>query len=482
MAVTTSAVPVEFRGEGAGTGVLTWAQLGIWMTMRRSGSTMNIGGAMRLPAGTTVEDMARVLRFSMSRHQALRTLLVFDEDDPEAVPLQRVHESGQTSLAVLDVDGDDDPARVAEDLRTRYELAHFDYAAEWPVRMAVVRSGGAVTHLVVQYCHLAVDGAGIEALVRDLAHLDPETGGATAPVQGVRPLELARSQESAAGRRASQKALKYWEALLTTIPARRVTAAADPEPAPREERYWEFYSYSPAMHVALRAIAARTGAATSTIVLAAYAVALARVTGQNPSVAQMLVGNRFRPGFAEAVAQLSQVGLGAVDVADCAFDEAVQRAFKAANGAFLHGYFDGRDLESMQERIRLERGEAVDVSFYVNDRRDQAAPEPGEAPPTPEELRQALEFSRLRWDRREPVYVGSFYLHLDSKPDYNVPGRDNPEETGRPAVYVSLWGDTQVMAPADIEAFARGFEAVLVEAAFDGEVATGVGTAADIEG
>jgi hypothetical protein len=473
VAVTTSEVPVEFHGEGTGIGELTWAQEGIWVTIRRTGRTLNIGGTLPLPAGATVEEMARVLRFSMSRHQALRTLLVFDEQDPEATPRQQVHASGRTALAVLDVDGDDDPARVAEDLRLRYEFTPFDYAAEWPVRMAVVRSGGEATHLVVQYCHVAVDGAGIEALVRDLANLDPDTGEATAPVRGIRPLELAGIQHGETGRRHSEKSLRYWHGRLRAVPAERFTGVPDP----REPRFQEIYCYSPAMHVALRAIAARTGAETSHVVLAAYAVALARVTGQSPSVAQLLVGNRFRPGFAEAVAELSQVGICAVDVAECTFDEALRHAFKAATGAFLHGYFDGRDLGTLLDRIRDERGRAVDISCYVNDRRTHEAPAPGEAPPTPEELRAALALTRIRWDRGMPTYDGSFYLHLDSRPDTNVPGRDDPEESGRPAVYLTLWGDTHLISPDDLEAFVRHFEGVLAEAAFDGGVPTGVGVA-----
>jgi hypothetical protein len=473
VAVTTSEIPVEFHGEGSGTGKLTWGQAGIWETIRRTGRTLNIGGTLALPAGSTAEEMAGVLRFSMSRHQALRTLLVFDRDDPDAQPLQRVVESGRTALAVLDVDGDDDPAEVAEDVRMRYETAPFDYAAEWPVRMAVVRRGGAATHLVVQYCHLSVDGGGIEALVRNLAHMDPETGEGRVPVRGVRPLDLARLQASVVGRRHSEKSLRYWEGLLGSIPAERFTGVPDPQPDP--DRFREAYCYSPAILVALRAIAARTGADTSTIVLAAYAISLARVTGQSPSVAQTVVSNRFRPGFGEAVAHLSQVGICAIDVAGCTFDQAVKRAFKAATGAFMHGYFDSRDHTELLRRVEAERGEAVDISCYVNDRRVHPAVEPGEAPPTPEELREALALTRLRWDRTMPAYDGELYLHLDSQTDGNVPGRDIPEETGRPAVYLSLWGDTHRISPADLRAFAEGFEAVLVEAAFDGTVPTGVG-------
>ncbi|GAA2347563.1 hypothetical protein [Dactylosporangium salmoneum] len=49
------------------------------------------------------------------------------------------------------------------------------------------------------------------------------------------------------------------------------------------------------MRSAIPAVAKRTGAGTGHVILAAYAVALYRRTGHNPSVAQLVVGNRFLP-------------------------------------------------------------------------------------------------------------------------------------------------------------------------------------------
>ncbi|MFC7483555.1 hypothetical protein ACFQX7_31015 [Luedemannella flava] len=47
--------PVPRRGHGEAE--LTWGQQGIWLTMARTGRTMNIGGAMPLPAGTPLSEM-----------------------------------------------------------------------------------------------------------------------------------------------------------------------------------------------------------------------------------------------------------------------------------------------------------------------------------------------------------------------------------------------------------------------------------------
>jgi hypothetical protein len=470
LAGAQSEIPIRFTGEGSGTGELTWGQLGIWETIRATGRTMNIGGVMPLPEGTPVEEIAGVLRFAVERHQALRTLLRFDPARPDAPLRQTVVASGTVSLLVMDLDDGDDAAAAAETLRARYEFTPFDYAREFPVRMGVIRQAGALTHLVVQYCHIAVDGLGIDAIVRDLAFRDPATGSAAAPVRGVRPLDLAAAQASAAGRRQSEKSLRYWEKLLADLPPRRFGPSRDPQ----EPRFWELLCYSPALHLALRSISARTGADGSHVLLGAYAVALARVTGRNPSVAQVIVSNRFRPGFADAVAQLSQTGLSVIDVADCVFDDVVARAWKAATAAYMHGYYDGAAHRRLLREVAERRGEPVDLSCFVNDRRGAVPPAPGEPLPTEQDLRAALPRTRLRWDRKLPTYDGSFYLHVDSAPDTNVPGRDVPDERELPAVYFAIWADTHQLAPAQIQACARELEAVAVEAAFDAKAPTRV--------
>ena len=461
MRAVTSRILLPFRGEGAGAGELTWGQLEIWRTMRRTGRTMNIGGTMRLPEGSTVEEMATVLRYLVTRHQALRTRLRLVPDGP---PRQVVSESGEVALEVVDVDPGDDTDAAAEEVRSRYEFTPFDLPNEWPVRMGVIRCAGAVTHLVVQYCHLAVDGFGIEAAVRDLAHLDKETGEATAPVKGLTPLELSERQHAPAGVRQSGKSLRYWEQLVRTLPAQRLGSSTDP----REPRFWDLNYRSPAMHLAMLAIAHRTRSEVGHVVLAAYAVALARRTGRNPSMAQVLVSNRFRPGCADSVSHLTQPSVCVIDVADTTFDEVVNRAWKAATGAYLHGYFDPLAFDDMMARVRAERGE-FDISCFLNDRRGHVAgqgggAQPDGAPPTEAQLRAALPLSTSWWLRKLDTFDGTLYVSVDSAPD---------------AVDVSVCADTHRLGPDDIEALAREMEAVTVEAAFDGSAPTGVRAAAN---
>ena len=447
----TSEVMVEFKGDGGGTGELTWGQRDMWMSMRRTTHTMNIGGAMGLPPGTTVDDMTATLRFLVSRHPALRTRLKFFGG--AEFPLQEVSESGSVGLTVVDAedDPDGDPASAAERLRAEFEAKPFDHAAEWPVRMGVIRSGATLSHVVVQYSHMVIDGGGIAALGRDLSRKD--TGEPPAP--GFTPLELVSWQRSAAGLRQNEKSLRHWESQLRRIPRETYLGG------PVEPRFWELLCYSPALHLALQAIAARTGADTGHALLAAYAVAIARVSGVSPSATHVVVSNRFRPLLGDAVTQLTQRGICVIDVAGCSFDEVVTRAWKASTAASLHSYCDPVPRDSLVAQILP----GLDLSNFINDRR---VPSAAACELSPASLREALDRTVRRWDRKQSAYNGRLFLQVDSRPDINAPGRAAEAGAGEPAVYYAIWADSHYLAPAAVEAFAAELEAAAVGAAFDG--------------
>jgi hypothetical protein len=478
VAVTLSEIPVDFRGEIAGVGELTWGQMGIWRRTRETGRTMNVVVIMPLPEGTALSTIAASVRFVVSRHPALRTRLRFvSEPSGQLRPQQVVAEAGRVPLQILDIDDEDDPAEVAEQLRSRYELTWFDYEHEFPVRMGVVRRSGTLLHLVAGYSHVVTDGAGLEALARDFAHFDQSTGEATVPARVLDPLRLADVQHGPAGLRQTDKCMRYWAAQLGRLPAWRLAPPAEPP----EPRYAELVLYSPAMALGLHVVAARTRTASTYVLLAAYAVAVARVMRRNPNVVQIVVNNRFRPGFADTVGQVSEPGICVVDVSDASFDDVVGRALTAVANASLHAYYDTRECDRLLAETEAHRGAPLDISWHMNDRRGILQPEAGgagaPASPTPTELdaamRDALPRTKLYWDRRSPVFDGTLFIQVDSSPAPSVPGREELDE-GLPAVYFEVWADMHHFTADTIEAFVREMEAVVVAASFDGTVSTGV--------
>lgn len=432
-------IVVPFHGAGPGTDELTWAQSGIWQTIRRAGVSSTIGGVSAVPPGTTVEHVAATLRYVMSRHPSLRTLLVRNGNGH---PRQEVADAGEAALEV--VDAADDPAADAAEVSTRYLNTDFDYGAEWPVRMAAVRHRGEVTHSVAVYLHTAIDGAGIAVLVNDLAAMDPVSGLGPPLPDAVQPLELAARQRGSAALRQSDASLRHWERVLRTVAPARLTPTGFDEP-PR----FRMVGYrSPAVRLAMHAVAARLAVDSSPVLLAAFAVALARVTGVNPVVPLLSVNNRFRPGLAASVSQLAQSSPCVIDVDAPSFGDVVARARKAAMGAYLHAYYDPTRRAELMDAVSRDRGTDIDLGCTFNDRRRQA-PDPTPVF-DPGALHAAVEEGSYRTIPRTDLSRQKLYLGID-----DVPG----------AIDLTMSADTRFVAPPDMEALLRGMESVLVTAA-----------------
>ncbi len=441
---------VPFGGEGSGSGALTWGQREIQGAMRRWGATLSLGDSSPLPPGSTVEQIAALLGFLMSRHPSLRTRL---RPGPDGQPRQEVAASGEIGLEVVDFAGTDaEAAAFAKAMSDGYYREPFDLSAGWPVRMAVVRHRGVAAYLVAMYSHLALDAGGLAALIADAATVGT---GHPAPA-AVSPLAQARWQAGPAGHRHNQNTLRYWDRALRAIPARRFPPPAGPRPP----RIRELLAQSPALDLALRVIAGRTGVDTPTVLLAASATALARVTGLLPSASLVMVSNRFRSGYADSVSVLSQPALCVVDVAGASFAEVVARTWRSSVNAYKNAYCDPVERAALQARIGAERGEEIDIFCFLNDRRTPGQKTPPGPPPAAADVRAALPGTSLRW-LETPFDPGSehFFVHVNPTPD---------------TIDLRITLDAGWVDPADAEAYVRELEAVAVGAALDPAMPTGV--------
>jgi Condensation domain len=443
----TDTVIVRFEGAGSGVAELSWGQHEIWCVMRDKGDSLPIGGVRSLPPGQSVADVAAGLRFIMSRHQSLRTRLRLAS---EGLPRQVVHARGEIALEVVDA-GDGDPAETAAAVVAGYVNRNFCYEDEWPVRMAVITHHGAATHVAEIYCHLAMDGFGLAALRADLARRD-RTGPTPAPVTAMQPLEQAGRQRGPAGRRAHDASMRHFERLVASAPDHQFSELAEKQ----RPRFWQVRYESPAGYLASRTLAARLGVGTSPVLLAAFAVALSPLTSSQSIAVQLVVNNRFRPGFGGSVSTLAQSCPCLIEVADAPFEEVAVRAWRSALAAYKHAYYDPAGKYEVSRRIAAERGADLALGVFFNDlrvrSRELADSVPGDAaaPAEPPSLRAALTRSSLTWGERNDVPADKMFLYINDAPD---------------TLCYELWADSHFVSPADMAALMRRIEAVLVGAA-----------------
>jgi hypothetical protein len=448
---------IPFTAADSGTEPLTWGEKAILQDMRASGNQFTISGRLDLPEGSTVADAAARLTGVVCRHTALRMRL---EADGAGRLVQHVSGSGQLSLDILTLPDDadrSDAARYAVDLMENWPEVRFDFHRDWPLRMAVVRHRGACLSLVWALSHLAADGGAHLLLLDDLLN---ESGGAR---DGRRPqlLDVARSEQEPQLRQLSARAMRHWEAQLRHIPAQTFA-----EPVPPADRSGQRHAHvrftSPAAHLAMLAIARRTGSDLSRVTLGLIATAIARATGVTALTLKVMVNNRFRPGLAEVIAPIAQNSVVTIDVGDASLDEVVARARAAALTAAMRAYCDPDELSELTAVLDAERGHPAAVTCRVNDQRAmvmRADEQLDGAEVTPAQIAQLLSETSLNW-------LG---------PRENMHEQANIVIENRPGI-VSLWliWDLWSLTNTQVEAILRGVETVAVEAAFDPDARTQV--------
>lgn len=449
--VAVERIRVEFAGDGAGTGELSWGQREIWQAMTRQGNWLPLGGWKPLDPGTSIEDVAEELAYLHHRFPSMRTRLRFDT---AGRPTQELAADGVTHLEIFDAPQDADDAAadtLAAAIAAHYEHTPYDLRAEWPVRMAVVRRGNRPTHMVVIMHHLALDAGGGEIMLRDVAVR------ATEPPTGLQQLELARWQASPAGQKQSQRAMRHVAEVLRTMPVPTFPPSADP----RRPRWWSAELESSALRLAVRVLGDRTGADPASVMLALYAVALTRVTGVNPVLLRPVIGNRFRRQLADVVCHTSQAGLLLLDTADATVEEVIRRANAASLTVVKHSYYDPEHLSAMMAAIAHLRGAELDIASFINDRRVAPAPAEDRADdpagdsadsatmPTAEDFAAARAATRFEFTGRRNEPVERLFLHIDDAPG---------------AVKLTVEADTRALAPAQMEVLIRGVEELAVQA------------------
>jgi hypothetical protein len=440
-------VVVHFAGPQAGTLPLTWGQKAILQDMQDSGNQFSMGGRCELPEGSSVEDAAARVSDLVGRHASLRMRLRTDAGRPWQ-EIARSGDIGLDILAIPDDAGRADVVRYAADLMETWPLARFDFHSDWPLRMAVLKHRGACAYLVWALSHLAADGGGHLLLGADLK------AGADGGPRRTQIPDIAHSEQTPQLRQLSSRTMRHWESQLRHIPAQTFGEPVRPE-GQAGPRYWQARFRSPAAHLAMQAIAKRTGTDASRVTLALIATAIARATGVRPLTLKVMVNNRFRPGLADVIAPIAQNSVVTIDVTDTTVDEVVARARGAALTAGMRAYYDPDDLREVMARLDAERGYPAAVTCRVNDQRAmimraEAADGPGEV--TPEQVADALAETSLTWlGQRDNMHEQANIL-IENQP-------------GVLSLHM-LW-DRWSLTDGQVEALLRGVEEVAVEAAFD---------------
>ncbi|WP_143665328.1 non-ribosomal peptide synthetase [Streptomyces sp. CS227] len=288
------AAPPDASRTADGELLLTPAQQAQWLGHRLApDSTAQVIAAAVAVRGTLDADaLRRALDAAAARHPALRTTFHATGDGP----VGHVHDELRPEYTLHDAPGTD-PAALDEEL-ARAAYRPFDLEHGPLLRAVVFRLAEDDHRLVLAVHHIAADLWSLEVLLADLDRLYP-AALAGEPLTAEAVGEAPRTPEGAE----RDRLLTYWKEELAGAP----TLLPLPADLPRTDRRRLHGAAEPFRLGArtsdrLTALAAARGTTRYTVLLAAYQVLLARITGRRDLLVATPVHGRAGPREAASVA------------------------------------------------------------------------------------------------------------------------------------------------------------------------------------
>ncbi|HXL89842.1 MAG TPA: condensation domain-containing protein [Streptosporangiaceae bacterium] len=396
-----------------------------------------------LAPGRPLDDVTRAIARLISRHESLRTLFVADASGEWT---QQVTTSGELLVEVHESGGRLDAAEVLVKQRLN---APFELNREWPIRAAVITSGGAPARVVLVLTHMAADFTSLGIIARDFRRLMRSNLGQAPEPAVLHPLDQAELEMSPLARRRAEAALQYWETTLRGTP-QCMLAVPGHLPADSSQRIATLRSRAVAL--ALARIADRTQASQSLVILAAVATLLGLRTVNDRCLITAICANRFTPASADYVGTIAQDALIAADLTAETFDGIIQATRSAALTAYYFSQYDVDRLWPIIDRVGENRGTEFHRDCVVNDLNSAAVQvQPGHAGSLPEggDAANAMRDTRLVWTDTDPRPL-LFYFEV-----FRLTPRD---------VSLSMWADQSRFPPAEVEDFLLAIERLLVAA------------------
>lgn len=366
---------VELGETEPGSGLpLLWAQRLHWATYRLAAPGLrwraNVRSGVPVPEGVSLDQVHAAIRQVLRDNDALRAVyrpgagggveqFILPEFDPP------VHTC--------------DVADPAEAARWFAEVVHqrdFDLGSAPPIRFGVVHSGPVPRWLMVTAHHIVTDTFGMAALLRQVvAAFTPVHSGVSKSRR--QPVAEVRYESSAEGVRANRAALEYWAGVLDEFPATTLPVTGTRS----GEQHLAICEAATPASVAALARGCRTTEAV--VILALYAAALGRFTGNDRTAVRVSSSNRFQPellGYVGCLAQTLPVLLAPPVEATVA--ELVTYVKDRHRPLYRHSRYDFDEARTVQGRREFARGVGMDtmVSFNYADRGESSGAERTDLP------------------------------------------------------------------------------------------------------
>jgi len=307
------------------------------------GPYYHIAAGWRVRGVVDVEKLQAALDGVVIRHEALRTVIVRDAEQP----YQRICPPGKVRLEVAD---QPEPQESLRDLRAQRILNEVDASPfsmhDLPLLGSLlVRFAPDDAVLVLQAHHSAADAWSLQTLMRDVANLYAASSGFDVPElpDVAQYAEFARFQRESVVNDANRE---YWKstldgAQLLALPTDWPRSAGLPKASS-----WHRFTLSAETTASVLALARKTRSTPFIVLLAAYSVVVRRGYGEDDITVPTFSLGRGPQRFQESVGSFFNCLPLRVQLAGCAsFRAAILRARAACLGAYKHEVLFGQVVQ-----------------------------------------------------------------------------------------------------------------------------------------
>ncbi|MFE9440021.1 condensation domain-containing protein [Streptomyces sp. NPDC006602] len=298
--------------------------------------------------GATVPQVLEALTELVDRHEALRTLLSFDGDLTGRQRVTAVSAPAvEAAVSVRSV-------RTAEELFAQIRHSSFEVASKWPFHVVLSTTGRRVREIGLVADHSAVDGWGMNVLLQDLDGLLRRAPLSSPDV--TQPLDVVRWEDSEAGQRHLERALRYWteqfEELRKEVgPQGGVDARSSVVPT-GSDRYAACVLRSTSMLKAAEAASSSLQVPVSTVLLMAFGAALCRFT-RTPAIGVLTLShNRWLESVRSSASKMFlQAPVRVPEPSPEDLSHVARRTFVRHTQANMFAHIDRAEAEAVRDQV-----------------------------------------------------------------------------------------------------------------------------------
>lgn len=336
---------------------LTFGQLSVLRSLgtiaKGREENANVSQAWPVSSGIGIQQVRESLVALVQRHESLRC--IYDLSRPDE-PKQIIQTFPQGNISLAATTREDASSRIGEIVEAERSKP-FDITANQPWKMWIVHEEGEVCQVLLIMHHIAVDAASLDILKRDFYRL---VSRLEMPAIEYTPTQFASDQNSTGWTHRRLRSAAYLKRMTE-----KVGEPCPPDPAHEASAVAGTFTSRP-LKGAVEQRASEAGVSESSVVLAAYSLAIHHYIRPANVPLNIASSNRHLYGTADLVGSINQwvpLICDPLPVED--IGSYSRRIQKMTFAAYQNGCYHPSDLLSAMQRTRFRNNHLL-PGYYFN--------------------------------------------------------------------------------------------------------------------